>query len=708
MKKVRFGFVWAMGTLLFMLVSPGYSQTTKTPTDSIRTVHIEEVVVTATRTEQQLSSLPIPVTLILNKQIGQMGSIRLNEVLGEQTGLAITNDHGNGVQMQGFSPDYTLILVDGEPIIGRTAGTLELSRITVGNIKQIEIVKGPSSSLYGSEAMGGVINIITEKPRGTRGSAKVRYGSNQTSDLTADLSVKRSKTGFYAFANRYQTGGYDLSPATFGNTVEPFHNYTFNAKFTYDFSPGIRLSLAGRYFSEHQQSGFNVGLADSLVVISGTGSGKDWNINPVLTWQVSPKWKATIRFYQSRYETNSRLAYQADGQSYDESYFAQTFARPEVGTELTLSPKHSFTFGAGHIVESVEATRYTSKKRFNAWYGLFQHQWQPTEKLNLILGGRFDQHSVYGGQFNPKVSAQYELNPWLAVRASAGRGFKAPDFRQLYLNFSNAVAGYSVLGTEELAAGLARLDAQGQIAQLLLEPAQFGHIRAESAMAYNVGFKFSPTTTLKGSFNLFRNSIRDLIETQAIARKTNGQSVFSYRNVSRAHTQGLETDWSYQILKQLTLSAGYQLLFTADEEVLAGIEKGEYFRRDPNTLATSRVSKQQYGGLFNRSRHSGNVKLFYENTKSGISMSLRGIYRGRYGVGDFNGNLILDDNSEYVKGFVQWNLSAAKTFRRCLTLQAGSDNLFNFRNTAYMPGIAGRLLYASVGYTFAKKETNSN
>lgn len=91
--------------------------------------------------------------------------MRLNEVLSEQTGINILDDpHGQGIQIQGFDPAYTLILIDGLPLIGRSTGILELSRITTNNIDRIEIVKGPTSSLYGSEAMAGVVNIITAEP----------------------------------------------------------------------------------------------------------------------------------------------------------------------------------------------------------------------------------------------------------------------------------------------------------------------------------------------------------------------------------------------------------------------------------------------------------------------------------------------------------------------------------------------------------------
>jgi outer membrane receptor for ferrienterochelin and colicins len=118
---------------------------------------LEALVVTATRNERTMGLLPMPVSLIPQSQIKTMGSLRLNDVLTEQTGLLVVpqiNAQGNGIQLQGFNPDYTLILIDGEPIIGRYTGSLELSRIAVGNIKQIEIVKGPSSSLYGSDALG--------------------------------------------------------------------------------------------------------------------------------------------------------------------------------------------------------------------------------------------------------------------------------------------------------------------------------------------------------------------------------------------------------------------------------------------------------------------------------------------------------------------------------------------------------------------------
>ena len=124
----------------------------------------------------------MPVTVITKETIAQMGSRRLDEVLKEQTGIAVVNEIGGGaravgVQMQGFGSDYVMILIDGQPMVGRNSGNFDLSRISVSNIERIEIIKGASSCLFGSEALGGAINIVTRhgafQPQAL---ASLRYG----------------------------------------------------------------------------------------------------------------------------------------------------------------------------------------------------------------------------------------------------------------------------------------------------------------------------------------------------------------------------------------------------------------------------------------------------------------------------------------------------------------------------------------------------
>ena len=286
----------------------------------------------------------MPVLIVQKSQIKTMGSLRLNDVLSEQTGLAVVpqvNGQGNGLQLQGFNPDYTLILIDGEPLIGRYTGSLELSRITVGNIKQIEIVKGPSSSLYGSDALAGVVNIITDRPQGTRGSISTRYGTNQTLDLSADYSQLMGKLGVYLFADRYSTDGYDLSPENFGKTVSPFRNYTGNFKITYAMGAKTELSFSGRYFDEQQNFNYEVLTSNSeMIRTSGTGSTCDWNLNPVVVHRFSNRLKTTARFYTTQYKTATHLNNDATDTLYYSDDFKQAFTRPEVNGEYFFNERN--------------------------------------------------------------------------------------------------------------------------------------------------------------------------------------------------------------------------------------------------------------------------------------------------------------------------------------------------------------------------------
>ena len=203
--------------------------------DSIKISELREVVVTATRTERNLASLPLPIAIITSEAISKSGVTRLNEILFEQTGLLTIPDFGGveGIQVQGLDASYTLILIDGVPLVGRSAGTLDLSRISVGNIDRIEIVKGASSSLYGSEALAGVINIITKKPKRDllSGNLSYRYGSFETNDLNSNVVWKKNKFSGSIFTNYFNTNGYDLNESTPEKTVEPFTTLQSNRNF---------------------------------------------------------------------------------------------------------------------------------------------------------------------------------------------------------------------------------------------------------------------------------------------------------------------------------------------------------------------------------------------------------------------------------------------------------------------------------------------
>ncbi|MGD1946241.1 MAG: TonB-dependent receptor domain-containing protein [Croceivirga sp.] len=258
----------------------------------------------------------------------------------------------------------------------------------------------------------------------------------------------------------------------------------------------------------------------------------------------------------------------------------------------------------------------------------------------------------------------------------------------MYLDFTNALGGgYSVFGKEVELQGIQRLIDNDEITRdpdgnlLLRFPLEeLGEpLNAESSIGYNLGFDYKKGT-FRGNINFFRNDITDQIDTEILATKTSGANVFGYVNRSRVYTQGLEVDLKYSPLKNLNLSAGYQLLYAFDKDIEEQLEENGAFARNPETLETIRINTDDYFGLINRSRHTLNVKTFYEVPKWDANANLRVIYRSRFGLTDINGNGFLDnfDNS-FVDGYALVNLSFGKRFFKNYQVQIGANNLFDFR-----------------------------
>ncbi len=656
---------------------------------------LQEVVVAATRTDRTVEDLPLPVTVLNEKAIQETGGIRLSEILREQTGLQISGDHGAGLQMQGLDSDYILILLDGEPLIGRTAGTFDLDRISVSNIERIEILRGPSSAIYGSEAMAGVVNIITKSTEEeTRLDLGLRHRSFNSWNPYADLGFSKGKWSTKLFYDFMSTEGYDLTPELIGQTQNPYQAQTFQLKINGKIHSKWDVSLFGRGYLENSTGELLTSGTSGSELLNLDNTRRDFNFNPTLRFTPNSKTLMTLRSMSSWFSTVSDTRFESDGGSFDFQDFNQFYHRTELQTDYQVKQNQLVTLGIGHLVETVEATRYEGKNRFVAGYLFLQHQWDPGKKTNIISGLRADFHSQYGNRLSPKISGQYRLTKNFSWQASIGAGFKAPDFRQLLLNFNNAAAGYYVFGSNLAQEGIEKLQNEGLVARILLDPSNLGDLKAESSWALNTGFRWKINSRLLLTGNAYRNHINDLIETAPIAQLVTGQNAFSYFNIAQVVTQGIETDLSYQATENLQLSVGYAFLDTQDTEILDRIEAGELFKRDSQNR-TRRVVRSDYGGLFNRSRHSGNIKINYQDQWTGVDFALRAIYRGKFGFADLNGNLILDDESEYAPGWVSFNLTASKTLANGIFVEAGGTNLLNTQ-TINQPTNPGRVLFVGL------------
>ncbi|MBP2832387.1 TonB-dependent receptor [Aquimarina sp. U1-2] len=674
---------------------------TKQPSEKIKASELDEVILTATRTKRQLSSLPLPVTLISNDIIEQSGTIRVSEILNEQTGMITIADESGfeGIQIQGISSEYIMVLIDGVPLIGRSAGSLDLSRLAIGNIKQIEVVKGPSSSLFGSEALGGVINIITTDPTSEKISGQLshRVASFNNQNTNLGLNQKIGKITYSLFADRLSTDNFDLAPDLEGQSNAPFKNYTATSRFTADLSSTFRVFASGRYF--HQEFDIDPSKSEET----------DLNLHLRLDHTPSKKLDLQYELYYTNYKTSEQFINTETNVLLFENDFNQKLLRPEIRFNYKLKKSNTLSMGAGYNFETLDRTLFAEDISFDSQYIFTQFDIKPTKGFNVIVGARFDNHSEYNSRFSPKISARYDLTSNFAIKGSVGSGFKAPDFRQLYLNFTNTAGGnYTVFGKEVEAAGIERLEENGEILRIVDLSGLGEPLRAETSVGYNLGFVYKKGM-LSSEINFFRNDFKDLIDTRILAVKTNGASVFGYQNFNRIYTQGVEVDLSFKPFNSLTFSGGYQLLFAYDKDQEDEIEQGTVFARDPETSQTLRLSRSDYFGLINRSRHTANIKVFYEIPKWKANANIRVIYRSRYGLADLNGNAVLDEfDDSFVHGYAVVNFATQKTFFKNYQLQAGVNNLFDFKgsnpvasdtdsNVQISPGIQ---VFAKLNYKF--------
>jgi len=683
-------------TLFAVLLLSQVSVAQEVKKDSVATNELSEVkVTTATRTERVLSSLPLPMTIITSEAIIKSGVTKLNEILNEQTGIILIPDESGfeGIQMQGLDAAYTMILIDGVPLVGRSSGVLDLSRVSVGNIERIEIVKGASSALYGSEAMGGVINVITKKPKkdSFSGSLSYRYSTFNTSDANANLLWKKKKFSANLFANFYSTDGYDLDKSTPLKNIEPFYNFTIQPKLYYDFSENLKLIVSNRFYNMKMD---NVAVIDSETY-KGDAKENEWNSQIKLEQKWSEKLYSEYELYATNYKNDSFLNDQ-NNVLYEKAYYDQWLLRPEIRTTLSLK-NDKLTGGFGLNYETLHRTYFDKNVVFNSQYIYLQYDCNPTERWNILAGVRYDSHSEYASQLSPKLAVNFKINENLSLKSSVGYGYKAPDFRQLFFDFTNPAVGYTVLGYNVAESRLNQFEQEGQLLSRTPGVDFNKPLEAESSINFNFG-TFYKKNKLRLDVNAFYNSIDNLIDTRVVAQKTNGQNVFSYFNISKIFTYGLEFNSTYDFTKEFSISFGYQYLTAKDKSVLDNFEDYQYIRN--SDLQTVQIKKSDYFGLYNRSKHTANVKFAYTIPKIKTDINLRVFYRSKYGLFDTNGNQILDKYDKFVSDYFITNLSISKYIGDKFMLQAGANNLLDYTDLGQISNLSGRQLFARLQYNF--------
>lgn len=514
---------------------------------------VADVVVTGTRTETPLEDSAARLEVISRQQIERSGARDVGELLEETIGVVITRTfRGDAIQLGGLDPEYTLILVDGDRVPGRIGGGIDLGRFTVENVERVEVLRGPGSALYGSDAIGGVVNIITR--RGTRAlelEGSVQGGlSESTGGPAAMLDVGAMGALREGPLSVRVTGGYNISEA---------------------FRRGDGVATTGS--SRDQWSlGARVGLDIDDVVIDARAdyvvrrlAGIDQNATGAIfdRVQLGEQLQAALGV---RYDPHrgTRLSARA---SY--SLFREQYLNDQRGSEalddvqdnrehlgqLTLQldqriGDHQITVGYEQLAQLLESQRLTQYGQRVRIAPFVQDDWtildQSDMRLSAILGARFDADSQFGTALSPRVGLRFDPVRQLAIRATYGMGFRAPSFQELLLRFENPSVGYVVNGNPNLG--------------------------SERSHGVDVSVEWTPMRELVLTAAYYRNDIEGMIATVTVSDDPINGTLFSYANLERAYTQGVEARAAVTPIRELRLLAGYAFLDTRDETLNRPLE----------------------------------------------------------------------------------------------------------------------------------------
>ena len=667
--------------------SASYSQSN---IDTISNTKLEEVVVTATKTLRQLSTLPMPAKLITKEEIAKSSSTKLSDILDDQPGIFIVPDFGggNGIQIQGLDSQYTLLLIDGSPIIGRQSGTLDLDRISIGNIEQVEIIKGSSSSLYGTDALGGVVNLITSKAKDSiSAEASYKISTFNTNDISVNLGkISQNGDNLNFYFNSFDSNGYDLNDDSILNTVEPYKSYTGFLRYNFKKNKWSYFSSV-RIYNENQDFRLDENSYGKNII-------NELGINSSINYIKNKNYKLIFENYYTNYKNDEE--FRLNQNSIEESFFNQSLFKSELRSIYTINKKNTLTFGLGFYSELLKRNNfYREEVSQNSFNYFVQYEGFIFENTNYVFGARYDQYDEYESEFSPRFAIRTQINDNVSSKISIGKGFKTPDYRQLYFNFSNSSSGYSVIGFNAAKEIISNLQSLGQISNLIISQDEFeGKLKPETSISFNLGFNIKTNKSTVFDINFFRNQISNLIDYKIIASKVNGQSIFSYYNLNKVYTQGIEFNSTSTVFNDIEISIGYQFLEAKDNDSENQIKNGEVFARMTPSSPTFQIKPKDYFGLYNRSKHNFNLKISYA-FEDYFDIYFKSKYRSKYGLSDSNGNNLLDDFDDFVESNLISDISISKNYKNYI-LTFGVENLFDYTDRENIPNYPGRIIYSKL------------
>ena len=602
---------------------------------------LDNIVVTATRRKYMLKDVPVTTELITADDFRKTGALTVDNALDSHIGVDISDDlSGRGISLRGIDPSRVLVLVDGNRVIGRVRGSLDLGQLPLNNVKQIEIVKGTGSTLYGSEAMGGVVNIITKEPLRAAGlDFYGQAGSFNSLDLVAGIKTGAVGKGMAVNTKYERSDGFDLDKSTeHTDGLEKINRLNIEDKIAITPNPGWNLALNASFMAEKKQ------WIESLLSQGSSGQDTFYNFDDYehnyrydlaanMHWKIEDNAEFVTNghysYYDHKWEKFTRTDYLSDlSQSVDD------IAELSFSYNRKLAPRHAFTFGGDGVSERLKSAQLAvGDKRL--YHGDFyaQYELKPTNHFTILPGIRWENHQTYGNHLNPGLNIMWNPIELVTLRGSISRGFRAPSIKELYFEFDHSAAGYIVFGGGDT-------------------------LNPEKSLNYSVTAELNYKRKAMHRISYFRNDLKDLIDFDQgdFSDPNYPLGIYHYVNILKARTEGLEWETEIKMIEKWDLSFSYTYLI-------------------PKNLT-------EHIDLVNRPRHTLKFNTSYQFSRWDASANLWGNWHNRklWNRREDTPDRLSDD---YALARFVFNAGVSKKLWQKIGLAARVENIADNTNARY-------------------------
>ena len=596
---------------------------------------MDEVVITAQYAPEKADKSIYKINVINSRQIEQKASTNLTDLLSSESNMRVSQGGvlGTSLSLQGLSGENVKFLLDGVPIVGRLNGNIDLNQLNLYNVDHIEIIEGPMSVIYGSNAIAGVVNIITKENKNSSltAYANAYLESVGVYNFSLGSSVHKKKNNFSLDLARNFFDGYTTNDSVRSMQWKPKLQYNADAYYLYSGSK-TRAKISFQYFDEMIQDKGDLtkpyketAIDNYFHTIRQTSKIEtSYTISEKRQFSLVGAYSTYVRYrevYQNDLTTLEKQLAGGDTTSVA-SYLLRAWYNRNYPEQ-----KLNYQVGFDNNLEVNKGERIAGGAQQIGDYAAFVSiKYNPIEKISLQPGARFTYNTKYSAPVVYSVNVKYGATPNTSVRATYARGFRAPSIKELYLDFVDI--NHNLHGNPDL--------------------------KAENSHNVNLNFSYNRETSkayLNTELGLFYNYVYNMIW---LFREGNDITTYTYGNISKFISRGVQANATVNFYPKLSLKGGVS----------------HVGRKFPDNTAAQTDNSFHYSTDFN-------AMATYNFVKFNASLTANYKYTGRFPQLTPDGTF----NNDYIEGYSNLDISIMKAFmKNMFSVSVGGKNLLDVKD----------------------------